>query len=149
MRISHLILAALLALPLPFLMRAEQPKQPQEETALEEKMDVMGAAFRKLKRQVGDAAQNAASLKLVAAMRTAAEEAVKLAPAKAADVPEAERPRFVADYRAKMSDLLVALEKLSQALQANNNDQAVRLVSEIGVMQKVGHKVFKRPDEKS
>jgi len=149
MRISHLIMAALLALPLPFLMRAELPKQPQEETELEDRMDVMGAAFRKLKRQVGDAAQNAASLKLVATIRTAADEAVMLAPAKASDVPEAERPRFVADYRAKMNDLLVALGKLSQALEANNNDQAARLVAEIGVMQKVGHKVFKRPDEKS
>ena len=111
-------------------------------------MDVMGTAFRKLKRQVTDATQNAASLQLVATIRLGAEEAVKLVPAKAADVPAAERAKFVADYQVKMKDLLTTLEKLEVALRADKNDEAARLVAELGLMQKAGHKTFKRPDEK-
>jgi len=148
MRIRHLLLAALLMVPSMFPLRAESPKQPQEETELEDKMDVMDTAFRKLKRQVNDATQNAASLQLVATIRLGAEEAVKLVPAKAADVPAAERAKFVADYQMKMKDLLTTLEKLEVTLRADKNDEAARLVAELGVMQKVGHKTFKRPDEK-
>ena len=106
MRICLLLLAALLMVPSTFVVSAEPPKQPQEETELEDKMDVMGTAFRKLKRQVNDVTQNAASLQLVATIHMAAEEAVKLVPAKAADVPVAERAKFVADYQMKMKDLL-------------------------------------------
>jgi soluble cytochrome b562 len=148
MRICLLLLAALLMVPSTFVVSAEPPKQPQEETELEDKMDVMGTAFRKLKRQVNDVTQNAASLQLVATIHMAAEEAVKLVPAKAADVPVAERAKFVADYQMKMKDLLTTLGKLEVALRADKNDEAARLVAELGVMQKVGHKTFKRPDEK-
>jgi hypothetical protein len=47
-----------------------------------------------------------------------------------------------------MKELLATLEKLEAALRAGKNDEAARLVAELGVMQKVGHKAFKRPDEK-
>src|ERR1035437_1494969 len=126
MRIRHLLLAALLMVPSAFLLRAESLKQPPEVTELEDKMDVMGTAFRKLKRQMNDATQNAASLQLVATIRLVAEEAVKLVPAKAADVPAAERAKFVADYQVKMKDLLTTLEKLEVVLRADKNDEAVR-----------------------
>jgi soluble cytochrome b562 len=148
MRIRHLLLAALLTLLSTFALRAESHNPPQEETELEDKMEVMGTAFRKLKRQVNDVTQNPASVQLVAAMRAAAVEAAKLVPVKAADAPEAERAKFVSDYRVKMKELLTTLEQLEVALRADKNDEAVRLVAELGVMQKVGHKAFKRPDEK-
>jgi soluble cytochrome b562 len=148
MRIRHLLLAVLLTAPANFVLSAEPHHPPQEETELEDKMDLMGTAFRKLKRSVNDATQNPASLQLVAAMRTAAAEAEKHVPAQTADVPVAERAKFVADYRVKMKDLLTTLEKLEVALRADKNDEAARLVAELSVMQKVGHKTFKRPDEK-
>ena len=148
MRIRHLLLAVLLMAPANFVLSAEPHHPPQEETELEDKMDLMGTAFRKLKRSVNDATQNPASLQLVATMRAAAAEAQKLVPAKAFDVPETERAKFVSDYRMKMKDLLAALEKLEVALRADKNDEAARLVTELGLMQKAGHKTFKRPDEK-
>jgi hypothetical protein len=33
-------------------------------------------------------------------------------------------------------------------LKADKNDEAVKLVADIGALQKAGHKQFKRPDEK-
>jgi len=101
-------------------------------------MEKMGGAFRKLKRQIADPTQNAASLQLVATIRAAAEEASRLTPAKSADVPAADRAKFEADYQAKMKNFTVELGKL----------EAVKLVADLGALQKAGHKEFKRPDEK-
>jgi soluble cytochrome b562 len=148
MRIRLFPFIALVAAFMAVGLRAAPENQAKDETELEDKMDVMGTAFRKLKRQVNDATQNAASLRLVATLRAAAEEAKTLVPAKAADIPESERAQFVASYRAKMTDLLATLGQLEAALQAGKNNEAVRLVAELVVMQKTGHKTFKRPDDK-
>jgi soluble cytochrome b562 len=115
---------------------------------MEGKMDTMGGAFRKLKRQVADATKNAESLQLLATIQTAANEAAKLIPAKAADLPAADRAKFEADYQAGMKKLIDGFGKLEVALKADKNDEAAKLVGEIGALQKAGHKEFKRPDEK-
>jgi len=149
MKIRILLLSAVLAFPLTFAVRAEGPKKPaQEETELEGKMEKMGQAWKKLKRQVTDASKNADSLQLVATIRASAEEAVKLTPAKAADIPEAERAKFVADFRADMKEFLTELGKLDAALKADQNVEAAKLLAKIGAMQKAAHKEFKRPEEK-
>lgn len=111
-------------------------------------MDSMSQAWKKLKRQAADATKNAESLQLVATLRSAAEEAAKLEPAKAADVPVADRAKFVAEYRVGIKKLIAALTQLETALQAGKNDEADKLVADIGALQKAGHKEFKRPDEK-
>ena len=149
MKIRILLLAALISLPSVVALRAEnQKKQPQEETELEGKMDKMGSAWRKLKRQVADPSKNAESLELLAAIRVSAEEAAKLSPAKADDVHASDRAKFVADYQAEMRKLIVELDKLEAALKADKNDEATKLVADIGAMQKAGHKEFQRPQDK-
>jgi len=149
MKIRMLLLAVLLVTPAAFTLRAEGPKKlPQEETELEGKMDKMGGAFRKLKRQVTDATKNADSLQLLATIQAAASEAVKLTPAKVAHLPVADRAKFEADYQAGMKKLIEGFGKLEAALKADKNDEAAKLVAEIGALQKAGHKEFKRPDEK-
>ena len=149
MKIRLFLFAVLLAVPTAFDLRAAEPgKQPQEETELEGKMDRMGGDWRKLKRQVADATKNADSLQLLAAIRAASAEATKLIPAKAEDVPVADRAKFVAGYQARMKTLDEAFEKLEAVLRAGKNDEAVNLVAEIGALQKAGHKEFKRPEEK-
>lgn len=111
-------------------------------------MDVMGKAWKKLKRQVADASQNPDSLQLVATIRTAAEDALKLIPARVADVPAADQAKFMADYQAGIRKLIASFGKLEAALSAGKNDEAVKLVAEISVIQKAGHNAFERPDEK-
>ena len=150
MKIRILLLAVLLAVPAAFFLRAEDPqqpkKQPKDETELEGKMEVMGSAFRKLRNQVGDATKNADSLELVARIRAAATEAVKLTPAKTADLPASDRAKFVADYQAKMKGFFEQLEKLEAVLKAGKNDEAAKLIADIRAFQKEAHKQFERPD---
>jgi len=149
MKIRILGLAVLIALFASFALHAQEPKkQPKEETELEGKMEKMGKAWKQLKRQVKDVSKNAESLELVATIRAASEEASKLTPAMAADIPAADRAKFVADYQAGVKKLIGALGQLETALKADKNDEAVKLVADIGALQKAGHKEFKRPDEK-
>jgi soluble cytochrome b562 len=149
MKIRILLIAVFALFTTTLSLSADESKtHPKEETELEGKMDTMAGAWRKVKRQVADASKNAESLELVATIRTAAEEAAKLTPAMAADVPAGDRAKFVADYQAGIKRLVVELGKLEAALKAGNNDEAAKLVADIGALQKAGHKQFKRPDEK-
>lgn len=149
MKTCILLLAALFAFPAAVVVRADGHIKPaHDETELEGKMDSMGQAWKKLKRQAADATKNAESLQLVATLRTSAEEAAKLEPAKAADVPAADREKFVADYRGGIKKMINELTKLEAALLAGKNDEAAKLIADIGALQKAGHKEFKRPDEK-
>src|SRR5271157_2156542 len=104
-------LAWLAAFPIlsPVVSAADTPASPpaaaapaaapgsEKKTELEMRMDRIGKAFRKLKKQVGDPAQNAASLELLSAMEAAAKEAIELTPEKAEDIPEDQRAKFEAD----------------------------------------------------
>ena len=115
-----------------------------DDTELGEKMDTLNKAYKKLRKQIPDQTQNGESLKLVAAIRASAEEALKLAPAKTDDLPAGERAKFVADYRAKMKSFLGELAQLEAALKANNNEEAAKIFTEMGKMQKEAHKEFRR-----
>lgn len=127
------------------LFAAEHKPAPEEITELGEQMDRMSGAFRKLRRQAGDAAMNAASLELLAVMRQTAETAQTLIPAKAADLPESARARFTKAYQAQMDKLLAALTKTEAAFKAGDNAAAVKLVGELADLQKASHREYRKP----
>lgn len=127
-------------------LAAPNHEKKGEPTALEEQMDRMSSAFRKLRRQAGEAAKNESSLELVTAMRQAASNALELIPAKAAEVPAAERTKFTAGYREQMTKFIATLDALAKALKAGDNAAALKLVGELGGLQKAGHKEYKKPD---
>lgn len=110
-------------------------------------MDRMGKAFRKLKKQVADPAQNASSLELVATIQAAAKEALQFTPAKAEDLPEDQRAKFNEDFKAGINQLLDKLSGLKEAIAAGKNDEASRLFAEIGNFEKKEHKEFRRPEK--
>ena len=120
----------------------------EKHSALEDAMDKMNGAYRKLRRQVADATKNANSLELVATLRAASEESAKLVPKLAAERPEAERPAFIAAYQKQMQEFTAALAPLEAALKANNNAEAEKIVADLGARQKQGHKEFKKQEKK-
>ena len=117
----------------------------EKKTDLETRMDTMGKAVRKLKKQIADPAQNASSLELLASLQKAAREAVEFTPAKAMDLPESQRAKFVDDFRAGIKELQDRLAKLVDALAAGRNDEAVALFNDIQDFEKKEHKEFKKP----
>ena len=139
-------LTALIAGPVAFAADAASAapaKGEKPDTELTKKMDKIGGAFRKLRKQAGDASKNADSLEQVAIIKQYATEASKLEPLKASEVPAADKAKMIAGYKAEMKDFLAAVDKLEAAFKANNNNEAAKLVQELGKMQKEGHKEYK------
>ncbi len=125
---------------------AAKPKPASEKiTELGEQMDQMSGAFRKLRRQAGDATMNAVSLDLLGVMRQAAEKAQTHVPAKAGDLPESGRAGFSKAYRAQMDKLLAALARTEAAFKAGDNATAVKLVGELADLQKASHREYRKP----
>jgi soluble cytochrome b562 len=119
----------------------------EKKTDIEVRMDKVGKAFRKLRKQVADPAQNAASLALVASMISNLKEAEGFTPAKATDLPEDQREKFVSDYKAGLKAMEDTLSKLSDALTAGDNAGAGKIVSEVFAEEKKDHKAFRRPEK--
>jgi hypothetical protein len=119
-------------------------KAAKEHTALEDQMEEMNAAYRKLGRQIADPAKNADSLKQTAIIREHATAAMKLEPIRKADVPAPEQAKFVADYQAKMKAFIAELGKLDEALKAGKNEEAAALLKVLKQAQEDGHKDFRR-----
>ena len=127
------------------LFAAEPKPAPEEITELGEQMDRMSGAFRKLRRQAGDATMNVVSIELIGVMRQAAETAQTFVPAKAADLPESERAKFTKAYRVQLDKLLAALGKTEAAFKAGDNATAVKLVGELADLQKASHREYRKP----
>jgi len=144
-----LALALTVCLPAAPALRAQEQetKKKAEETELGRTMEKLNGAWRKLRRQAADPASNVASLELVAIIKAGGEKALTLTPARAADVPAADREEFITDYRKDMKDFLFQIGKLEEAFKAGDNTAAPDLVKKIGDLQKEAHKEFKRPDK--
>lgn len=121
-------------------------KEKKPETEITKQMDKMNGAFRKLRRQAGDATKNADSLDQVAIIRESSAASAKLTPVKAAEIPEADRAKWVADYQAKMKDFAGLLDKLEAAFKAGQNEEAVKIVEAMGKARQEGHKEYKAKD---
>lgn len=126
--------------------KAKGEKHAHDETPLGESMDKMNGAWRKLKRQAADAAQNASSLELLATIKEASEKSLTFKPDLAKDIPADKRDKFIEGYQAKMKETIAAFDKLGALLKAGDNPAAVELIAKIGTMQKEGHKEYKRPE---
>lgn len=148
MKIHPLLPALLLALSTSFSVRADEPPAPAataKPATLEDEMKAMNRAFRQLKKQVADAAQNTASLALVAKMQAAATASLEFSPSLAAELPEKDRPAFIADYKVKMQAFIATLGRLETALKAGDNAAAGQLVTDLGGLQRADHKEFRKP----
>jgi len=118
----------------------------KKETELETAMDKMSGAFKKLRRQVKEPANNASSIALLADLRAGAKESIKLVPALAADQPADKRVAFIEGYKKKINELIAQMEPLEVALKANKNEEAAAIVAKLGSLQKEGHKEYKKPE---
>lgn len=152
---TYLLLASLLFAPValtPALAQtvppaaASEPKshKDKEETELGQKMEKMNRAYRKLRASLADPANNEASLKLVETLRALSVDSAKLTPAKAADIPAADRAKFQTNYEAKMKTFIGDLDKLTAALKAGKNEEAQKIFASFKAFQSESHKEFKK-----
>jgi soluble cytochrome b562 len=155
MKVRFLLLPLLLSFATgPLLLAQDPPKaapadaDKEPDTELGKKMAKMNSAWRKVRRQVSDATKNEDTLKQLAIVRANANDALKEEPEKKADLPAAEQAKFVADFQSKMKEFIAQLDNVDVALKAGKNDDAAKIVEELGKTQKADHKEFRRPPKK-
>jgi len=150
--VLSLLAAAFIVSP---LLRAQDAMTPppaapaasgdsEEKTDLDKKMDVVSKNLRKLKKQASDSTKNDSSLELLATMQGALKDALDMTPAKAADLPDDQKTKFMTDYKAGLNGMMDEFTKLGTALKAGNNDDAVKIVAEIEDLEKKDHKSFRK-----
>jgi soluble cytochrome b562 len=127
---------------------AQNKSSAAEQTELGLRMEDINASWRRLRRQVSDPTQNAASLALIAKIREAAKGTEQMAPAKTVDIPEAKRAKFQADYAAGMEKFFGQIDALEAALKGSDNAAAAKVVAAVNDYQKEAHKEFRKETDK-
>jgi hypothetical protein len=121
---------------------AKAPKTP-----LAKDMGKISKAYKALGKQIADSTKNDSSLELLATIRDAAVAASNEKPAFTADQAEADQPKFIADYQAKMKDFLGAVDKVVADLKAGDNATAAVDAKKLAMEERQGHKAFRKPEK--
>ncbi len=141
------ILSIFLLLPYVNFAGSHEDGEKHEHTALEDEMDAMNKAWRKVRRQVADPSKNEDTVKLVMSMVKHAEASVELTPMRVEEVADADRDKWLKGYQKAMKENVKLLEQLAAALKKDNNEKASALVAKINDARKEGHKKYKPQDD--
>ena len=114
----------------------------EDETALGKEMKTMNKSLRTLKRQVGDTTKKDENLQLLATIKKTIEESAKLEPAKAKDVPAAEKAAYIEKYKKQIADLGKSFDEVEAAVKADKPEEAKKAFEKIGEEKEKGHKDF-------
>ncbi len=131
----------------PFLQASSHKEGEHEHTALEDQMSAMNKAWRSVRRQIKDPAKNESTLKLVAKVRKAAEESLKLTPILAEEMSGDEKKKFMAGYQKAMKHTVNLIGQLESALKSGDNAKAEEIVGKINDARKHGHDKYKPEDD--
>ncbi len=140
---------ALFSLPTSLTAQDPLPKPAATEADSEiiPPMERIASAFRRVRRLASSPANNAETLTFLETIRTEALASRKHMPMMAADLPEAERPKFLKAYQARMDEFIGILDKVSAAIKAGDNATAASLVLGLPDFQKQAHADFKKESE--
>ena len=126
--------------------QAEQAGQAEHQDGahdeLEEHMESIEDAVKRLRRSLRDDANRADSLELVAALQRASVTAKSEAPPMAASVPDGERDAFLTAYRRTMVDFLRVQLDLEAALLDGDAEAATEAFERVRDMEDSGHERF-------
>ena len=111
-----------------------------DENPLHVAMEKMDDALKALRKQVGDASQNDASLKLIDEMQAQCVVAKAMVPERAAK--EADKKKFVTAYRLEMLKVMDELVKLERAVVEGKNEEALALAKGLTKIKNEGHEKF-------
>jgi soluble cytochrome b562 len=132
-----LLTPALLLLP-----AAQESPDEHEHTELEERMEEIESAVKRLRRSLRDDANRADSLALVVEMQRATLASKGLAPKRAATLEGEARARFEREYRRTMVDLLSAQLELEAALLDGDLEAAKAAFTRVRDFEDSGHERF-------
>ena len=123
------------------------PAFSEEDTPLSKEMEKLNKALKSVKHNLADAAQKDANLEKLAVAKAACEAAVKFEPAKTKEIPEADKAKFVSDFKASIEEVGKNLDALKAAIEAGKTDDAKALIDKLNAGKKEGHKKFKKEED--
>jgi hypothetical protein len=139
--VRTVVMCGVLTLACPLASHAQDaaagPKRPQPD------MMAMDKAFRALNAQVKDAAQNAASLAVIAQMEAATVAAKDGMPPLVAALPAADQAARLIEYKKEMTKLLRQELDLEDQLLAGDNAKAAETLAAMQATQQEGHRGFR------
>jgi soluble cytochrome b562 len=141
---AALIAPAYLASPLVRTVAAADDKVKKGE--LHEHMEAMDGAMKKLRRSLKDAAQKDESLKQIEAFVKAAKACRDMTPSEAAKKPEADRAKYVEEYKKQMDAVIAEMGKMETAVKAGNAEEAQKIHAGLKKLEEKGHDAY-MPDE--
>jgi len=115
----------------------------QADSALENQMKILARGNRQLSQQVADPAQQQSTITLIENLKKAAFDSKALEPRKTAEIPEAKRAQFLADFRTELDELKDSFEQIEEAVKAGQYDKAKSLLATVNSIKKEGHGKFK------
>ena len=122
------------------------PAFAADETPLEKQMEKLNKSLKQIDRAVkAGSVTKELSVKVDDAIASA-KEGLKLEPAKTADVPAADKAKFLADYKASMEETIKALGELKVAVDAGKAEDAGKILAKLNTQKKDAHKKFQKEE---
>jgi len=138
----RVVLVSLLASAAVAFARLPQEEPAATDTPMMVEMEKIEQAANFLRRSIADPAQDAESLQQIAVAQQAILVSKLLPPKMAANVPEAERPKFLAEYRKTMAQLLIEFATLERAVIDGDREAAKAAYKRLHSMEEDGHAEF-------
>ena len=151
-KLISLTAAVMLAMPAAYFVRpavslaAEEKKI--EKSELHGHMEDIDELLKKLRKTCRKAESNEESLKLLTEIQELMVKSKAMVPSKAAKLPEADRAKFVADYRKEMAATIGMFLDMEQAILSGDNGKAQEIYKAITEREDKDHDQFMQKDEK-
>ncbi len=143
---SRCLTAILMSTLLAFCSTLRAEEQKVQKSELHKKMEVMDEGMKKLSRTLKKADQNEVSLKVIDQIIGLAKECREMTPSHAAKLKDAEKAKFIEEYKKSMTQLIDTMEEMKKAVVAGDNDKAKELRSKLKDMKEDGHDKFMESD---
>jgi soluble cytochrome b562 len=141
------IITLIATLALGLTLAGHTARADEKETPLGDKMKIIAKSVKQLKNQIADATKQQSSIDLVEAAQKAAQDAKLLVPAKAASVPDADRPKFITDFQAQIDVLIKQFATIDTDLHNGKYDDAQKDFNDLNAIKRDGHKQFIKPQD--
>src|SRR4051812_9978351 len=138
-------LPAFMLVSRPTVARAEDKVQKSE---LHGHMEDIDELLKKLRKSCRKPETNEESLKLLTEIQELMVKSKALVPTRAAKVPEADRAKFIADYRKEMAGTISQFLEMESAILSGDNAKAQDIYKAIVEREDKDHDLFMQKDEK-
>ena len=140
-RVSLLLLSGVLVAA-PVAIVAPRLALAADDTELAKQMEETDDLMKKLRKSLKAPAENPQSLEILTKLQQLTVTQKALVPAKAADMPEAEKAKFVNGYRKDMAVLLTHFAQIEMAVIDGDNAKAEDLFKGLKKIEDDGHEKY-------